>query len=140
MLNKKPSMASLVVALVEDDRLLREETAKHLIAHDFVVHAVNSVSAFDDLAARVAIDLFVLDWNLPGESGLSLSRRLRETLPDAGIVLMTAHALIYSRSDTGRNENDLSILAVYREEQGKWRFLAWQSAKLPAPTTPAAKK
>ena len=32
MLNKKPSMAPLVVALVEDDRLLREETAKHLIA------------------------------------------------------------------------------------------------------------
>ena len=65
----------------------------------------------------------------------------RKFIPVApGIVLMTAHALIYSRSDTGRNENDLSILAVYREEQGKWRFLAWQSAKLPAPTTPAAKK
>ena len=97
MLNKKPAGSPLVVALVEDDRLLREETAKHLIAHDFVVHAVNSVSAFDDLAARVAIDLFVLDWNLPGESGLSLSRRLRETLPDAGIVLMTARAALHDR-------------------------------------------
>ncbi|MSU64709.1 MAG: nuclear transport factor 2 family protein [Opitutus sp.] len=57
-----------------------------------------------------------------------------------GIVLMTAHALIYSRSATGRNENDLSLLAVYREEQGKWRFLAWQSAKLPAPAAAPAKK
>ena len=57
-----------------------------------------------------------------------------------GIVLMTAHALINSRSATGVNENDLSILAVYREEKGKWRFLAWQSAKLPAPATAAAKK
>ena len=66
----------------------------------------------------------------------------RKFIPVApGIVLMTAHALIYSRSATGRNENDLSILAVYREEQGKWRFLAWQSAKLPAvPAAPAAKK
>ncbi len=97
MLNKKPSMASLVVALVEDDRLLREETAKHLIAHDFVVHAVNSVSAFDDLAARVAIDLFVLDWNLPGDSGLNLSRRLRQSLPDAGIVLMSARTALHDR-------------------------------------------
>jgi DNA-binding response OmpR family regulator len=97
MLNKKPVMAPLVVALVEDDRLLREATADHLTAHDFVVHAVNSVSAFDDLAARVAIDLFVLDWNLPGESGLSLSRRLRASVPDAGIVLMTARTALHDR-------------------------------------------
>jgi len=26
----------------------------------------------------------------------------------------------------------LSFLAVWREENGKWRFLAWQSCKLPA--------
>ena len=55
--------APLVVALVEDDRMLREEVVEHLQAHDFVVHAVSSVAAFDDLAARVALDLFVLDWN-----------------------------------------------------------------------------
>jgi len=97
MLNKESAMAPLVVALVEDDRLLREEIADHLSAHDFVVHAVNSVSAFDDLAARVAIDLFVLDWNLPGESGLSLSRRLRASVPDAGIVLMTARTALHDR-------------------------------------------
>jgi len=27
--------------------------------------------------------------------------------------------------------NDLNYLAVYREENGKWRFLAWQSCKNP---------
>ena len=32
--------------------------------------------------------------------------------------------------------NDLSVLGVFRKESGKWRFLAWQSAKLP---TAAAK-
>ena len=89
--------APLVVALVEDDRMLREEVVEHLQAHDFVVHAVSSVAAFDDLAARVALDLFVLDWNLPGESGLSLSRRLREAMPGAGIVLMTARVALHDR-------------------------------------------
>ena len=89
--------APLVVALVEDDRLLREEITEHLTAHDFVVHAVSSAAAYDDLAARIALDLFVIDWNLPGESGLNLSRRLREAIPGAGIVLMTARVALHDR-------------------------------------------
>ena len=89
--------APLVVALVEDDRLLREEVVEHLTAHQFVVHAVSSAAGFDDLASRVALDLFVIDWNLPGESGLSLSRRLREAMPGAGIVLMTARVALHDR-------------------------------------------
>ena len=87
----------LVVALIEDDRLLREEVVEHLTAHQFVVHAVSSAAGFDDLASRVALDLFVIDWNLPGESGLSLSRRLREAMPGAGIVLMTARVALHDR-------------------------------------------
>jgi ketosteroid isomerase-like protein len=59
-----------------------------------------------------------------------LDRKFVQLTPD--IVLMTSHALITSLSFTGRNENDLSILAVYRKENGHWRFAAWQSAKLPA--------
>jgi hypothetical protein len=63
----------------------------------------------------------------------------RKFLPlTSDIVLMTSHALVTSVSATGRAENDLAILAVYRKENGKWRFAAWQSAKLPA--APAAKK
>ena len=89
--------APLVVALVEDDRLLREEVVEHLTAHECVVHAVSSAAGFDDLASRVALDLFVIDWNLPGESGLSLSRRLREAMPGAGIVLMTARVALHDR-------------------------------------------
>jgi hypothetical protein len=34
--------------------------------------------------------------------------------------------------------NDLNYLAVWREEKGAWRFLAWQSCKNP-PATGAAK-
>lgn len=86
-----PEMTSpLVIALVEDDRLLREEIVEHLHAHGFVVHAVNSAAALDDLVTVEAIDLYILDLNLPGESGLSLCRRLRQSLPNAGIVIMTA--------------------------------------------------
>ena len=102
MIKPKPLQAKnvaspLVVALVEDDRLLREEIVVHLQAHGFVVHAVNSAAALDDVMAREAIDLYVIDLNLPGESGLSLSRRLRLSLPAAGIVIMTARVALQDR-------------------------------------------
>ena len=89
----------LTVALVEDDRLLREEIENHLTAHGFVVHAANSASALDDILARQAIDLYILDLNLPGESGLSLSlcKRLRQSMPGAGIVILTARVALNDR-------------------------------------------
>lgn len=57
------------------------------------------------------------------------------------IVIEKAHVLITSGTVAKQNPpNDLSIMAVWRKEAGKWRFLAWQSAKLPAPAaSPAAK-
>jgi ketosteroid isomerase-like protein len=55
-----------------------------------------------------------------------------------GIVLMTGRVLILSRNAAGRNDLDLNFLAVWREEKGRWRFLAWQSCKNPA-ATPATK-
>ena len=87
----------LTVALVEDDRLLREEIENHLTAHGFVVHAANSASALDDILARQAIDLYILDLNLPGESGLSLCKRLRQSMPGAGIVILTARVALNDR-------------------------------------------
>ena len=56
------------------------------------------------------------------------------------IVIEKAHVLITSGTAQKQNPpNDLNIMAVWRKESGKWRFLAWNSAKIPAPTPPAAK-
>ncbi len=50
------------------------------------------------------------------------------------IVIEKAHVLITSGTKEKQNPpNDLNIMAVWRKEAGKWRFLAWNSAKLPAP-------
>jgi ketosteroid isomerase-like protein len=49
-----------------------------------------------------------------------------------GIVLMKGRVQIHMRSKSGEKAiNDLNYLAVWREEKGKWRFLAWQSCKNP---------
>jgi hypothetical protein len=57
-----------------------------------------------------------------------------------GIVLMTGRALVLAGPPASKQQNDLNFLAVWREENGKWRFLAWQSCKNPPGTdsVPAA--
>jgi ketosteroid isomerase-like protein len=57
----------------------------------------------------------------------------------ADIVLMTGRVLILAGDATAQNPHDLNILAVWRKEAGKWRFLAWQSSKVPPPAAPAAR-
>lgn len=53
-----------------------------------------------------------------------------------GIVLMIGRALVESSGTGGKQQNDLNFLAVWREENGKWRFLAWQSCKNPPASAP----
>ncbi|HVS51826.1 MAG TPA: nuclear transport factor 2 family protein [Opitutaceae bacterium] len=56
-----------------------------------------------------------------------------------GVVLMDGHAEFRLMSNGQPTPLYLSFLAVWREEQGRWRFVAWQSCKIPAPAAPAAK-
>ena len=58
------------------------------------------------------------------------------TFPAPGIALMTGRAHVRVVNATSEVDMLLGDLAVWREEGGKWRFLAWQSAKLPAPKAP----
>ena len=55
------------------------------------------------------------------------------TFPAPGIALMAGRVHIKATSAGSVADAILSILAVWREEQGHWRFLAWQSCRLPAP-------
>ena len=54
-----------------------------------------------------------------------------------GSMLMYGRALIDSRNGEKKTAHDLNFLAVWREENGVWRLLAWQSAENPPPAPPA---
>ena len=94
---KTDDRSPFVVAVVEDDRLLRQEIEIHLRANQFTVHGLSSGAALDDLVTPEPIDMFIIDLNLPGEGGLSICKRLRQTLPNAGIVIMTARVALHDR-------------------------------------------
>ena len=59
------------------------------------------------------------------------------SFPAPGIALMSGRTRIKVARAEGELEMMLSFLSVWREENGQWRFLAWQSAKLPDATAPA---
>lgn len=58
------------------------------------------------------------------------------TFPAPGIALMSGRARVQVKGAAGTMDSVLSFLAVWREENGKWRFLAWQSCKVPPPSPP----
>ena len=56
-----------------------------------------------------------------------------------GIVLMTGRVVSRTTSGTQKRTLDLNYLAVWREELGHWRFLAWQSCANPTEAVAATK-
>lgn len=59
------------------------------------------------------------------------------SFPAPSIALMSGRTRIKVARAEGELEMMLSFLSVWREENGQWRFLAWQSAKLPDAQVPA---
>lgn len=85
------------VALVEDDRDLLDDVAFSLRDEGLNVAACADGRELDRLLARESFDVVVLDIGLPGEDGLSIARRLRRTLPQLGIVMLTARTAAHDR-------------------------------------------
>lgn len=53
--------------------------------------------------------------------------------PAPSIALMSGRAHVKVANAAGEVDMVLGFLGVWRQENGHWRFLAWQSCKLPAP-------
>lgn len=55
------------------------------------------------------------------------------TVAAPGVVLMTGCVRVNAEVGPQRVASDLNFLAVWRQEGGRWRFLAWQSCRVPPP-------
>jgi len=53
------------------------------------------------------------------------------TFPAPEIALMSGRAHVKAATASGEMDSVLSYLSVWRLEKGQWRFLAWQSCRLP---------
>ncbi|UJL75280.1 PAS domain-containing protein [Agrobacterium vitis] len=106
----KPAVAApditkpLTVLLVEDDALIRMDTAEILQDAGFVVIDVGSAEQAMAALETLAIDVLVTDVNLPGMSGRDLAARTRQLRPASGIVFATGDA------SSVRDEADARVL------------------------------
>jgi two-component system phosphate regulon response regulator OmpR len=77
------------ILVVDDDRRIRDLTARFLSAEGFNVVTANDAADARDKMKSLAFDLLVLDIMMPGENGLELTANLR-TESDVPILLLTA--------------------------------------------------
>jgi two-component system phosphate regulon response regulator PhoB len=82
------------VLLVDDDRDIRDVVGAMLDAVGLLVESATSAEEALERVRGSAFDLVVLDWNLPGMTGIELCRLIRRdpavsTLP---VLFLTAHA------------------------------------------------
>lgn len=77
------------IAVVEDDRDLRELTVEFLQDQGYATLGFESAEAFYRHIAANQVDVVVLDIGLPGEDGLSVARHLG-SLPHMRIIIVSA--------------------------------------------------
>jgi len=85
------------ILVVDDEPDVREVLDEYLAAHGYAAVRAENATAAKALAAARAVDLALVDINMPGEDGLSLARHLRERYPNIAIVMLTSAGTVIDR-------------------------------------------
>jgi len=81
---------SVHILLVEDEVKLARFIELELVSEGYQVSVAHDGMAGLTLAREATLDLAILDWMLPGLSGVELCRRLRSTGSKVPVILLTA--------------------------------------------------
>jgi two-component system NtrC family response regulator len=90
-----PARASILLA--DDEQGILKTVGRALREEGYEVVATPSASEAQRLLADRPFDVFVVDYRMPGRTGLELIRELAATLPEGErpqVVMMTAHATV----------------------------------------------
>lgn len=85
-------MSNINILVVEDEEAIREMLVMALEQAGLFVKAVPSAELAQQALAENMVDLILLDWMLPGISGIELARRLKNDAgyKDLPIIVLTA--------------------------------------------------
>ena len=91
-------MASSVKILVVDDSLLARMMLKKFVGNlhpDWlIIEAKNGNEALEQVEGK-HLDVALIDYNMPGMTGLDLARKLKEQCPEIAMALITANIQDY---------------------------------------------
>ncbi|MDQ2865930.1 MAG: response regulator transcription factor [Candidatus Eremiobacteraeota bacterium] len=114
------------ILIVEDDGPLRALIQRGLSEDGHVVDALGDGTEMQSYVRATAYDAIVLDLNLPGEDGLSILRRLREsdmTVPTLVLTARDAVEDVIAGLDAGADDY-LRKPFAFRELEARLRSLA----------------
>lgn len=99
------------ILIVDDNSLLRETTRSILEANVPAVRIFEAVDGKDALAQILdhRPDLILMDIGLPGENGLTLTRKIKAVHPKIVIIVFTNHDLPEYRAAAFENGADFFI-------------------------------
>jgi two-component system, OmpR family, phosphate regulon response regulator PhoB len=82
------------ILVVEDEPAIRELLKVNLVDAGYEVHEAPDAEGAQEALTRELPDLVLLDWMLPGQSGLALARQLRgnNRTRDLPIIMLTARS------------------------------------------------
>ena len=75
------------IAIVEDEKLMREELSEMLKKAGYQVWEIREFTGVPAQLSAQSVDLVLLDLNLPGESGFSICRQIKQTSAVPVLVL-----------------------------------------------------
>jgi DNA-binding response OmpR family regulator len=78
------------IIIVEDNPAIREALAEYLLDEGFAVRTASDGAALDLLLQARAADALILDLNLPHENGYAIAKRVRQSFPAIGILILSA--------------------------------------------------
>lgn len=99
----------LSIIVVEDHDALREVTVEALREKGHHVIGVDCAEALVEIENAINVDLMLIDLNLPGEDGISLTRRIRICHPDVGIIMVTARGKIAEKLEGYESGADIYL-------------------------------
>src|SRR5450432_2538007 len=82
-------MSALKLLIVDDEAALRKALRASLTASGFEVTEARNGEEALALLPHTHVDLVLLDINMPGTSGITVCRKIRESWKDVGIVMVT---------------------------------------------------
>ena len=84
------------ILIVDDDNRIRELIKEYLEDNDFIVSTANDAEEASEKIKLIEFEIIVLDIMMPGESGLTLTKKLRKNI-STPIILLTAKGEVDDR-------------------------------------------
>lgn len=103
--------------LLEDDRVLSGEIARFLQSKGIACECVTDGNACAALVVNGGYDIFLLDINVPGISGLEVCRTIRTTDANTPVLMLTAYGEIQDKADAfGLGADDYLVKPFHFDE------------------------